>query len=371
MSTKKIGEVFNHPEDVRRYKDSRNFILNGAHIGVEVELEGFKKAPMLDHPAYWLIKEDNSLRQYDNKVPYEFVTSYYYCGEDLHDALNQLHTVINNITPPPIPSSRTSVHVHLDVRDLSLKQMYDLTLLYALYERVLFRFCDIQREDSIFCVPFYKANGLLQSLSATSLTERISKLPQEEMRYAAFNLHALKKFGSVEFRHHPGTLDMNKIRTWINIIMCLKQHVLNHRLVNEFYHNIEDLTRDVFREYVRYLRTEYFERDIKCGLESVQSIILKDDCYRMTATQVSAQQNNFFGKLPLNEHLLLYGISHKLFRANSTEAEVKPKFKADRTKIINPGDAISALQAQYTQLNATTQIQNSILHFTIDDEGET
>jgi hypothetical protein len=45
-------------------------------------------------------------------------------------------------------------------------------------------------------------------------------------RYSALNCNALKKYGSVEFRHMQMTMDFAKIRQWINLIMSLHNAAL-------------------------------------------------------------------------------------------------------------------------------------------------
>ena len=44
---------------------------------------------------------------------------------------------------PPICSPRTSVHIHIDVRDLEVQQLKKLFLLYAVFEETFFKWSDL------------------------------------------------------------------------------------------------------------------------------------------------------------------------------------------------------------------------------------
>jgi len=46
-------------------------------------------------------------------------------------------------------------------------------------------------------------------------------------KYSALNSNSLATFGTLEFRHMAGTVDINKISDWINILLQLKVAAIN------------------------------------------------------------------------------------------------------------------------------------------------
>jgi len=134
---------------------------------------------------------------------------------------------------------RTGIHVHLDVRDLSMDQLIGLCILYALFEKPIYRWIGDNRENNHFCLPWYKAEGSL--IQATHIVRaartevdrdngRIDPLfeaSEDYARYAGFNWNALARFGSVEARQLKTTHNTQKIIEWINILQSLKRATFN------------------------------------------------------------------------------------------------------------------------------------------------
>lgn len=230
MTKKSVGEETGHSQEIRSFSEDTSWVLPSCLIGVECEIEGLHKIPALSVRSYWYAAHDNSLREIGDLLSVELVTKFPLCGKDLSAALSEYSKIIMGAKSPPIFSARTSTHIHVDVRDISLDQLYRFIILYTIFERVLFKWVGEDRDSSNFCVPFYKAEGdIFESLSSdieNGLSD-LYKVLSDRNRYAAFNLAALKKYGSVEFRHLHGTGDKEKIKTWINIIMSLKKYAVS------------------------------------------------------------------------------------------------------------------------------------------------
>ena len=122
-----------------------------ALIGIEVEVENmWKQAPAPE--LYWDAKEDHSLR--NNGLEF---TSIPLRGYQIEYALDYLNMLIKNSGNEPDFSPRTSIHVHLNVRDMTWSQLKVLVLLYSIFERHFFHIAGTKRESSVFCVPLYKS----------------------------------------------------------------------------------------------------------------------------------------------------------------------------------------------------------------------
>lgn len=192
-------------------------LMPKALLGIEIEVENITSYTQL--PYYWKSKEDGSLRNYGA----EFVSIPLRAYQVEH-ALDHLNANINAFNKPDF-SPRTSVHIHMNVRDMSWDQIKTLILLYAIFERHFFHIAGTKRETSVFCVPLYKTEALRQF--------DVIEIGMQWHKYTAINLGTIlgngdvPNFGTIEFRHLYGTLDKNIIINWINNILCLRKAVIN------------------------------------------------------------------------------------------------------------------------------------------------
>lgn len=196
-------------------------IQERALLGIEVEVENIHDS--VDIPYYWTYKEDGSLRNCGAEFTSIPLRSYQveYAMDFLHKAL-----YANN---DPDFSNRTSVHVHLNVRDMTWDQIKVLVLLYSIFERHFFRIAGTKRESSIFCVPLYKTKQLDNIL-------QLEKHVQRWHKYTAVNCGTIygtdnvPRFGTIEFRHLYGTSDTKTVVDWVNSILCLRRAILFYTL---------------------------------------------------------------------------------------------------------------------------------------------
>lgn len=178
-------------------------------------------------------------------------------GKAIISALDELEQIIN--TERADYSNRTSVHVHIDIRDMSVDQLFNMLYFYIYCEKAIFNYVGEGREENNYCIPWWKTEELkthlyniYQALEEDN-SDQIQYILNEQMnKYSALNLRAITRFGSVEFRHHYGTHDKHRILEWINILMSLKKqamevdhtHVSFDELVNEHFQIPEAL--DIF-----------------------------------------------------------------------------------------------------------------------------
>lgn len=187
-----------------------------ALLGIEIEVENISYPPALSY--YWHADKDGSLRN----CGVEFI-SIPMRAKQIEPALNYLASKIVQDNEPSF-SNRTSVHVHMNVRDFSWEQVRSLVVLYAIFEKHFFHLVGTRRENSIFCVPLYKT----EQLKALNLLDCNPKWH----KYNALNLACIagdedvKGYGTIEFRHLYGTLDPKVIINWVNNICCLRRFAM-------------------------------------------------------------------------------------------------------------------------------------------------
>ena len=232
---KRLGKV----EDLRIFAPDKRFVLPDCRLGLEFEWEGTgavaerQALPVTDWSHYWTWHEERSLRNQGS----EFVFSEPLFGVDAYNAIAGLCSLARESRW--VSTMRTGIHVHLDVRDLSIDQLIGLSILYALFEKPIYRWVGDNRENNHFCLPWYKAEGsLIQASEIVRAAHRdfnrdearvdpLFEAAEEYARYAGFNWNALARFGSVEARQLKTTHNVQKILDWINILQSLKRATYN------------------------------------------------------------------------------------------------------------------------------------------------
>lgn len=180
-------------------------------VGIELETEGVSVND-LPYSGYWRYDIEPSLRGYSA----EFVLRDPLAGDDLDHALN----VLSELTEDTRLSERCSLHVHIDAGDLPLTQVYNVCIAYAIFEKVLYSLSG-NRYYNKFCVPVGLSSELRRYIASLYVNRlRVS----EDYRYGGLNLNALSKFGSLEFRMHEGTLDMDELKEWCQILHDLVEN---------------------------------------------------------------------------------------------------------------------------------------------------
>lgn len=222
--------VLNKYEPLKKWSPiySDNMVSN-SYVGIEIEVENLRNYE--GDFVYWQGKEDGSLR--DNGR--EYVT-YPIPASLVPDALTELQEFLTEVNPKHRFSTRTSVHVHLNVRDLTFKQLHALSIVYMLFEKAFYKFAGRDRHKNIFCVPHAdsidyqtvaKAMEVASTEDSMSIDDLISlrRMFENCRRYVGFNVKSIPTYGTVEFRHLPGTIEVKRVTTWINLILSLKKYV--------------------------------------------------------------------------------------------------------------------------------------------------
>lgn len=118
------------------------------------------------------------------------------------------------------------LHVHIGARSLSVDAMKALALLYADAEPVIDSLLPPSRRASSngYCKSIksnYNRDAVLRATSATDIAKAIITTPSGEAdRRVKLNYVAYWRHGTVEFRHHSGTIDPVKIKNWV--AFCIK-----------------------------------------------------------------------------------------------------------------------------------------------------
>lgn len=212
----KVFEIFGQTPVIHSVVPSTTIVGTRA-VGIEIEVENAAELFVMDAPQYWAVKTDSSLRNEGA----ELVLRAPLAGLDLQRALQELAKIFHSC-PRCHVSERTSVHVHVDCRDLSTKQVQCVLTTYVAAESALYMLGGKHRYDNIYCP------GVSAALEQMSVMRYIMGKRSAFIRgvgswckYTGINLAPLANFGSIEFRAHEGTTDTRRVREWVNILLLM------------------------------------------------------------------------------------------------------------------------------------------------------
>jgi hypothetical protein len=182
--------------------------------GVEIEAEGTNLP--VDGVPLWRIDADPSLksgfegREYVMKKPSSL--------EGVAQALNQLDEAYTRYGSDVIDTVTSGVHVHVNVQDLTPKQLFTFIVTYFVLEELLLTYCGPSREGNHFCLRAKDAEWIIHELVGVAINRKLKKLDTDTLRYCSLNVISLFKYGSIEFRAMRGTRDLDAIYEWVEIL---------------------------------------------------------------------------------------------------------------------------------------------------------
>ena len=214
---KKMYEIFEKDNDAVGCNASP-YLVSNTMVGIEHELEGYNEDIRV---GGWKTEHDPSLRN----GGIEFILDGPQGGARLATSIENMHNMIDR-HPELIANERTSTHIHIDARDMTTRQLLNMIVVYTTFEHAIFAMCEQSRTDNNFCVPSYKNGGLTDRVRRAYLNpdsdSAVHALAHSNYRYAAMNLSALSRFGSIEFRMSGTLTDKDKLFDWINIFLSIK-----------------------------------------------------------------------------------------------------------------------------------------------------
>lgn len=165
--------------------------------------------------ASWKVVYDNSIRNPPHGGGVE-VVSPPLRGEE---GFNQIRRVLKALVEAGAEVNRQcGLHVHLDINDLTPQEIFCVFLRYRHFEATIDQMMPRRRRASNnnYCqslVDFFDSYGY--GLFARNIRRNVQQHSRDRIRRYKLNIHALVRFGTVEFRHHSGTLDPEKAISWI------------------------------------------------------------------------------------------------------------------------------------------------------------
>jgi hypothetical protein len=221
-------------------------------FGVEYEIEAIDDCDSIGKDFKIVI--DHSLRNNGK----EFIT--YPVNFDVTlELFSQLHRnlILNNVFNPF--SDRTSIHVHVNMSHLTIKEVVQFVRMYVITEPIWMRFAGPVRANNIFCVPLYST--YLPKYYNSNLTQMIANWH----KYTAFNLLPLKTLGTIEFRHLYGTDNLDIFTKWMSSI----NNLINWSRTTSDFDIIAFLTKGNVASFIRKVLEHLITNETDDELEQI------------------------------------------------------------------------------------------------------
>ena len=246
-------------------------------IGVEIELEKVNLSYLPN--GTWTATEDGSLKEEGREfitIPIQF--------KYLEVEIQRLFKGIKSCNA----STRCSVHVHINVRDMNLEELYNFILLYIIFEKSLYNYSG-SRIDNNFCVPIFYYPILVKDFLYE--LKEYKTINKSWYKYFGFNLSPIfggesQPLGTIEFRHMKGNTDCNWIINWINLIVSLKiqakslkheeleTHIRTMNTTSGYYW----LAKETFKSFNELITKQpTFKDDIESCITLAKSIVTKPE----------------------------------------------------------------------------------------------
>lgn len=211
----------------------------------------------------WKAVTDGSLNNYRRGI--EFVSPILK-GED---GFRQLRAVCDFLTSKGCKvSKKCGLHVHVGAQAEGVETFRRLVKLYSSAEKLIDKLVSPSRRENNnhYCQPVVVNATLLNQ--ARTVAQVASAVGQDQVRsssrFCKLNLQSFWQHGTVEFRHHQGTVDATRAENWVRF--CLRLF-LTAKAGEKTVTSVEDLLSAVDAsdsERTYFLgRVAYFDRAIE------------------------------------------------------------------------------------------------------------
>jgi hypothetical protein len=171
-------------------------------VEIEIENDHYGEGYMQDvigcaETPRWVLVHEGSLRG-----GYELVSSAPIPIPDLKESLEQVGAAFEGAND----TFRAAIHHHRNVQYFTREQYMRAVIAYYMLEPSFYSFSGSGRDESVFCVPWYKGIRNVHMLAQAyheADVDAWSTAIRTSPKYSGLNLRATTTYGSIEFRHLP------------------------------------------------------------------------------------------------------------------------------------------------------------------------
>lgn len=187
-------------------------------VGIELEVENCN---VREGFGSWSVHDDPSLRDGT-----EFVLRRPCAGNALSNALTQFYGLKMQYNA----GARTSTHIHVNARDLTFDGIRTMLMVMYTIEDAVFSLVGESRKWASYAMPLSEMNPqrLRTLMTADTDKQRTALInavvpAKNQERYYGFNVAALKRHGTVEFRYFPGGPSREELEDWLDLVTAVKK----------------------------------------------------------------------------------------------------------------------------------------------------
>ncbi len=247
-------------------------------VGIEIEIEGSGFIGLGPAVGNWRRTNDGSLRGNDSA---ELVLKR---PVALHKVPKVLQDVVDWMEETDIkwePSERTGVHIHINVQQMTERQVFTFASLYLMLEDVLTAYCGPSRTGNLFCLTSGDAERTIEVLIKCARRGSFTPALRDNFRYAALNFLALMKYGSLEFRAmETPPLDelVERLFNWARMLHAVRSTSLRAKSPRELIEQVSKAEGAAFLRGImpldlfNLLNTPQAEQQLMAGVRRVQDV---------------------------------------------------------------------------------------------------
>lgn len=254
----------------------RNIV--GEKYGIELEMEGQGLERVQDQKS-WSKKADGSLR----RGGVEFVTRRPVSLKGAYLALSELSVALSDSEAAVDNSVNCSSHVHMNVQDLTLKDILQIVILYYIFEDWLVDFsAGPERVGNLFCLRLTDSELPLYELRS-KINKKSFPAFEDNIRSSALNFCSLSLFGTLEFRSFRGVSNPLDLSMWLAILSQLRESALKkfsspEEILYDFSMlGLDEFVKKVFKPVHLKALGPYKERDLIEGMRRAQILAFDTD----------------------------------------------------------------------------------------------
>ena len=192
-------------------------------IGIEVEVEGGPWPQ--ENITNWVTHQDGSLR--NNGI--EYVLRNPVNVNDVRKHLTVLKSAFERAGSNLDFSQRTSIHVHVNVQHMTVAEWISFICLFTIFDEALTDVVGPTRGGNRFCLRMVDADAPLRFLRDALRDGTLGGLIQTEYKYGSMNVWSTARLGTLEFRAMEGNLDVERIATWCETLVTLRDRCLGNK----------------------------------------------------------------------------------------------------------------------------------------------
>lgn len=225
LRSRKVNEVF------------KTKLVNGAKYGIEIEAE------FVLIPDFIGNKQPNFKTTVDGSLMgagYEFITETPTGKLSLFEEVSKLYEQ-KGFQDNYRNSSRTSTHIHANVSDKDMNQLFTILTGYYLLEPFIIEYAGRPRVSNLFCLGLWEAEHGMNALKHLWSGSRDLVRNFDEYKYSALNIANVGKLGTIEFRMFSGTNNKHQVKGYLDVVdLVMKIDKLYNnpdQVFNDFVHN--------------------------------------------------------------------------------------------------------------------------------------